>query len=99
ISTLPGSSEYALGDILQPGAFARLPLINRIGNITVPTVFMYGENDWVDHTSGQQAIRRIGDKVATSLYRIPTAGHNLHLENPVDFNKFMIDEMLTVGKE
>ncbi|KAJ2859439.1 hypothetical protein GGI22_002989 [Coemansia erecta] len=98
ISTLPGSSEYALGDILRPGAFARQPLINRIGNIAVPTVFMYGENDWVDHTSGQQAMRRIGDKVATSLYRIPAAGHNLHLENPVDFNKFLIDEMRTVGK-
>ncbi|KAJ2090998.1 hypothetical protein IW138_002192 [Coemansia sp. RSA 986] len=99
ISTLPGSSEYALGDILRPGAFARLPLINRIDKIAVPTVFMYGENDWVDHASGEQAIRRIGERVSTRLHRIPAAGHNLHLENPVDFNKFLIDEMLAISNK
>ncbi|KAJ1737193.1 hypothetical protein LPJ72_000733 [Coemansia sp. Benny D160-2] len=99
ISTLPGSSEYALGDILRPGAFARLPLVNRIDGLAIPTVFMYGENDWVDYTSGEQAIRRIGTKAATSLHRIPAAGHNLHLENPAGFNKVLIDEMLAISKQ
>ncbi|KAI9500274.1 Alpha/Beta hydrolase protein, partial [Coemansia spiralis] len=93
ISTLPGSSEYALGDILRPGAFARRPLIDRLADIKMPTVFMYGENDWVDHTGGEQAIRRINGKVSTRLYRIAKAGHNLHLENSVDFNKALVKEM------
>ncbi|KAJ2552144.1 hypothetical protein EV175_003426 [Coemansia sp. RSA 1933] len=93
ISTLPGSSEYALGDILRPGAFARKPLINRIHKLAVPTAFMYGENDWIDYTSGQQAMRRIGESIRTRLYRVPAAGHNLHLENPVDFNKYLLEEM------
>ncbi|KAJ2338668.1 hypothetical protein GGF43_006827, partial [Coemansia sp. RSA 2618] len=93
ISVLPGSSESALGDILRPGAFARRPLIDRLKDISVPTVFMYGANDWVDYTGGEQTIRRIAGRVRTSLFRIPEAGHNLHLENPVGFNRVLVEEM------
>ncbi|KAJ2850743.1 hypothetical protein IWW36_001638 [Coemansia brasiliensis] len=93
ISVLPGSSESALGDILKPGAFARRPLVQRLDAIAVPTVFMYGANDWVDFTGGQQVIRRIAGRVATRLFRIPEAGHNLHLENPTDFNRILVSEM------
>ncbi|KAJ1804222.1 hypothetical protein LPJ75_005646, partial [Coemansia sp. RSA 2598] len=95
ISVLPGSSEYALGDILRPGAFARRPLVDRLAGITVPTTFMYGDNDWVDSTGGEEAIRKIGGRVPTSLFRVPRAGHNLHLENPADFNRILISEMGT----
>ncbi|KAJ2701842.1 hypothetical protein FB645_004515 [Coemansia sp. IMI 203386] len=96
ISVLPGSSEYALGDILRPGAFARRPLVDRIASITVPTTFMYGANDWVDSAGGEEAIQKIGCRVATGLFRVPNAGHNLHLENPADFNRILINEMRTV---
>ncbi|KAJ2501654.1 hypothetical protein GGH96_001727 [Coemansia sp. RSA 1972] len=97
ISMLPGSSESALGDILRPGAFARRPLIDRLGSITVPTVFMYGANDWVDFTGGEQVIRRIAGRVPTNLYRISQAGHNLHLENPAEFNKVLAAEMRAIS--
>ncbi|KAJ2779256.1 hypothetical protein GGI15_003927 [Coemansia interrupta] len=93
ISVLPGSSESALGDILRPGAFARRPLVGRIAGLQMPTVFMYGKNDWVDYTGGAEVIARIGGRVATGMYRIPKAGHNLHLENPADFNRAMVHEM------
>ncbi|KAJ1646600.1 hypothetical protein LPJ64_001936 [Coemansia asiatica] len=93
ISVLPGSSEYALGDILRPGAFARRPLVDRIAGITVPITFMYGANDWVDSTGGEEAIRELGGRVKTSLFHVPKAGHNLHLENPADFNRILISEM------
>ncbi|KAJ2452833.1 hypothetical protein EV183_002642 [Coemansia sp. RSA 2336] len=93
ISVLPGSSESALGDILKPGAFARRPLVHRLDAIAVPTVFMYGANDWVDFTGAQQVIRRIAGRVPTRLVHIPDAGHNLHLENPTDFNQFLVSEM------
>ncbi|KAI8320295.1 alpha/beta-hydrolase [Martensiomyces pterosporus] len=98
ISALPGSSEYALGDILKPGAFARRPLVNRLAGMAVPTVFMYGANDWVDYKGGEEAMRRMGSGIATRLYRIPKAGHNLHLENPDDFNKALIREMADMSK-
>ncbi|KAJ2366576.1 hypothetical protein IW150_005907 [Coemansia sp. RSA 2607] len=97
ISVLPGSSESALGDILRPGAFARRPLVGRIAGLRMPTVFMYGKNDWVDYTGGAQVIERIGGRVHTHLYRIPKAGHNLHLENPDDFNRALVHEMKALG--
>ncbi|KAJ2367391.1 hypothetical protein H4S01_002185 [Coemansia sp. RSA 2610] len=97
ISVLPGSSESALGDILRPGAFARRPLVNRLHALAVPTVFMYGANDWVDFTGGEQVIRRITANVDTRLFRIPRAGHNLHLENAADFNRVLVGEMRAIS--
>ncbi|KAJ2743311.1 hypothetical protein GGI20_003849 [Coemansia sp. BCRC 34301] len=93
IAMLPESSASALGDILRPGAFARRPLVTRLGAIEVPTSFMYGSHDWVEHTGGQEVIKRIAGRVATHLYRVPNAGHNMHIDNPDDFNRFMISEM------
>ncbi|PIA15663.1 alpha/beta-hydrolase [Coemansia reversa NRRL 1564] len=101
ITVLPGSSEAALGDILRPGAFARRPLVDRLGPISMPTVFMYGANDWVDHAGGAQAIRRIAaaGNISTGLFRVPNAGHNLHLENPTDFNRILADEMRAISEK
>ncbi|KAF8461691.1 Alpha/Beta hydrolase protein, partial [Kalaharituber pfeilii] len=64
-----GSGEYALAYILAPGAYARNPLIWRIGKVGIPTVLMYGEVDWMDVAGGyaaeeairQQGVRRDGD--------------------------------------
>lgn len=66
-----GSGEFALAYILAPGAFARSPLIRRIGGVGrqwipregeqreketgVPVVLMYGENDWMDVNGGYAA--------------------------------------------
>ncbi|KAJ2860542.1 hypothetical protein GGH94_005447 [Coemansia aciculifera] len=93
IAMLPESSASALGDILRPGAFARRPLVGRLSAISVPTTFMYGSHDWVEHTGGLEVIRRIGGRVATHLYRVPNAGHNMHIDNPADFNRFLVSEM------
>jgi cardiolipin-specific phospholipase len=68
---LRGSGEYALAYILAPGAFARSPLIRRVGGIGrgkladgttengVPVVLMYGENDWMDVKGGYAAKKKI----------------------------------------
>ncbi|KAJ2492753.1 hypothetical protein IWW37_001199 [Coemansia sp. RSA 2050] len=93
IAMLPESSASALGDILRPGAFARRPLVGRLGAISVPTTFIYGSHDWVDYTGGLEVIKRIAGRVATHLYRVPNAGHNLHIDNPKDFNRFLVSEM------
>ncbi|KPI34828.1 putative cardiolipin-specific deacylase, mitochondrial [Cyphellophora attinorum] len=70
---LRGSGEYALAYILAPGAFARSPLIHRIGRVGrgtlpdgsneggVPVVLMYGENDWMD-VKGGYAAKKLLDK-------------------------------------
>jgi hypothetical protein len=53
ISVLEGSSEYALNEILLPGAYAKEPLLDRLHALRVPTVFMYGAHDWMDARAGQ----------------------------------------------
>ncbi|KAJ2001442.1 hypothetical protein H4R26_004131 [Coemansia thaxteri] len=93
ISVLPASSESALNDILRPAAYARRPLVNRLDGLAMPTIFMYGSHDWVDHAGGQEVIRRLAGRVVSRLHRVPHAGHNLHLENPSDFNRLLIAEM------
>lgn len=57
-----GSGEYALAYLLAPAAFARDPLIRRIhklGTLGVPTVFLYGELDWMDVGGGLEAEHKI----------------------------------------
>ena len=81
-----GSGEYALAYILAPGAFARSPLIRRIGGVGrqtlhldeslkseigtsnqtreqgLPTVFIYGENDWMDVAGGFAAEQKLKEE-------------------------------------
>lgn len=54
-----GSGEYALAYILAPGAFARRPLIwrvqdlaSKVGPCGIPSVWMYGDMDWMDVAGG-----------------------------------------------
>jgi cardiolipin-specific phospholipase len=62
-SMLPGSGEYCLSHILTSGAFARLPLVNRIADIKsenengIEVHFIFGERDWMDHKGGIDAQR------------------------------------------
>ncbi|KAF9209241.1 hypothetical protein BGZ59_010206 [Podila verticillata] len=85
ISSKSGSGEYALSTILAPGAFARWPLMDRLKDLKMPTVFMYGESDWMDWKAGEQARRTMS--VPTALMRIPSAGHHLYMDNPLAFDK------------
>ncbi|KAH7328271.1 abhydrolase domain-containing protein [Stachybotrys elegans] len=70
-----GSGEYALAYLLSPGAYARVPVINkvhRLGRGTyqgpdgqarketgLPVVFMYGEHDWMDEKGGYAAVKKL----------------------------------------
>ncbi|CAG8764305.1 7246_t:CDS:2, partial [Racocetra persica] len=92
ISSAPGSGEFALSRILAPGAFARKPLINRLPNLKMPATFMYGEYDWMDYRPAVEAGNNM--KVPTKVLRIPDAGHHLYLDNPIEFNKAVVKEML-----
>jgi len=61
-----GSGEYALAYILAPGAFARRPLIWRVQDLAskigpggVPSVWMYGSEDWMSVEGGYAAVEKI----------------------------------------
>ena len=46
------SGEFALNEMLLPGAFAKRPLIDRLPSLlertTIPCTFVYGDRDWMD---------------------------------------------------
>ncbi|KAG0256151.1 hypothetical protein DFQ27_005876 [Actinomortierella ambigua] len=88
ISSKSGSGEYALSTILAPGAYARWPLMDRLKDLAMPTVFMYGVQDWMDWRAGEKARR--GMTVPTAMIRVPEAGHHLYLDNPPAFDKAVI---------
>lgn len=55
-----GSGEYALAYVLAPGAFARRPLLWRVQELVgMPSVWMYGEMDWMDIAGGFAAEEKI----------------------------------------
>ncbi|KAG0205418.1 hypothetical protein BGX28_002989 [Mortierella sp. GBA30] len=85
ISSKSGSGEYALATILAPGAFARWPLMDRLKDINMPTVFIYGDVDWMDYRAAEKARKNM--KVPTAVWRVPNAGHHLYLDNPPEFDK------------
>jgi cardiolipin-specific phospholipase len=94
ISTATGSGEFAITRLLEPGAYARKPLIDRLHEIKMPTTFLYGEHDWMDFHAAEKAKTLM--KVPVEVKKIPDAGHHLYLDNPTDFNKAVIKEMLEV---
>ncbi|KAK7203414.1 putative alpha/beta hydrolase [Myxozyma melibiosi] len=92
--TARGSGEYAVTRLLAPGAYARIALIDRIKNLKVPTVWMYGENDWMDAEAGEKAaeiMRKNG--VRSECKTISRAGHHLYLDNPEEFNAYVTTEL------
>ena len=95
IFNAPGSGEYALNYLLAPGAHARWPLAERAKDITCDTVWMYGQNDWMDASGGIEAVAEIKRATGceTPLLIVRDAGHHIYLDNPTDFNNLVISIM------
>ncbi|KAK4518299.1 uncharacterized protein ATC70_001651 [Mucor velutinosus] len=91
ITASTGSGEFALAAILSPGAYARRPLFHRLSELKMPTVFIYGEQDWMDYRAAEKAKENM--KVDTKVFRVPNGGHHMYLENPEAFNKIVREEM------
>lgn len=95
IFNAPGSGEYALNYILAPGAHARWPLAERAKDIPCETVWVYGQNDWMDVAGGVDAVTEIRKHtgMAAPLHVVEDAGHHIYLDNPEAFNKLVIEVM------
>ena len=103
-SMLPGSGEFCLDQVLEPGAFAKRPTLGRIPQIDVPSVgFIYGQSDWMDPMGGVE-VRDICDRINESrgeedgkggapdveVFGVKDAGHLLMLENWEGFNNAVL---------
>lgn len=94
-SVLPGSGEFGLSRLLEPGAVARKPLLHRVPKLQVKNVsFLYGVHDWMDVRAGL-AVREICQTSSDAtpkvdVYQVPKAGHLLMLENSKGFNTAVV---------
>jgi len=97
---LRGSGEHCLSRILtlNPGAYAKKPLLYRIPRLNVNSVhFLIGQNDWVDVEGGLD-VQSLCSKRRTdglfspqiNVYGIRDAGHLLMIDNPYEFNSALI---------
>jgi cardiolipin-specific phospholipase len=94
--TAPGSGEYALTRLLAPGALAREPLVDRVAqNLKCPSIWIYGENDWMNTDAGREAVQRlrrlgVGAAKDAEHYVVDSAGHHVYLDNPPDVDKLVV---------
>lgn len=86
----PPSGEKSLTAILTPGAFAKLPLCDRLHEVKVPTWFMYGDRDWMPVQAGREVCERI-TSVPTEVCVVENAGHHLYFDNAQRFNEVVVD--------
>lgn len=78
ISRAPKSSEAAMNTILEPGAWAKQPLVKIIPQLPCKVSFMYGENDWMSKDGGETVVSQMKGRANLSV--IPGADHNIHLQ-------------------
>lgn len=96
-----GSGEYAITRVLQFGALARMPLLDRCPEkfvqMGLPTLWMYGDKDWMNEEAGLEMTKEInllsekdGKGLLASFSMLKNAGHHLYLDNPQDFAKTVL---------
>lgn len=97
IAAAPGSGEYALRHLLEPGVWARSPLHKRLLELKgVPVTFVYGEHDWMQPSNAvalAQELDRVRPRSVPSDHAveiIPDAGHYVFLEQPQAFNSTLL---------
>ena len=97
---LPGSGESCLNKILEPFAFAKRPILNRIPHLNVRDIsFIYGQRDWMDVDAAIE-VQRICNRMKKddahdsvpyiSVRGVKNAGNLLMLENWEEFNSAVI---------
>ena len=93
---LPGSGEYGLIYILEPGAYARKALSARLGAVTVPMAFFYGEHDWISPEGALQVSQASPAPVTIKI--IPESGHQMYLENAEGLLKELLEVLVNPGE-
>lgn len=93
------SGELALTRLLKPVALARMPLIDRLESIKCPTMWMYGEKDWMNAEAGAEATQKLNRAASatnntSSIFKlVKNAGHHIYLDNINVFNSLIVDFM------
>ena len=91
ISSQPGSGEYSLSALLHEGAWAKYSIEERIHDLSIPIVFIYGTEDWMDHNGALKVVDKI--KSSSKVIVLENSGHHLYIDNPKLFNMAVIGEL------
>lgn len=86
-----GSGEYALSYLLAVGGLGRWPLAERVHQLKCPSLWVYGDRDWMDKRGGiiaAQRIRQNGGKA--TIVELENSGHHLYLDNYREFNNLAV---------
>mmetsp|Transcript_24202 Transcript_24202/g.43018 ORF Transcript_24202/g.43018 Transcript_24202/m.43018 type:complete len:337 (+) Transcript_24202:4515-5525(+) len=91
INLLPGSGEYAIFRILDPGVWARTPLCNRLDQLSIPISFYYGEHDWMN--SRGALVLQMKSNYPVEVKVTEDSGHHLYIENARGLLKQMLESL------
>eukprot|EP01006_Ploeotia_vitrea_P039348 TRINITY_DN66336_c7_g5_i2.p1 TRINITY_DN66336_c7_g5~~TRINITY_DN66336_c7_g5_i2.p1 ORF type:complete len:416 (-),score=162.41 TRINITY_DN66336_c7_g5_i2:20-1267(-) len=72
-----GSAEFALTTLFKPFGWAKRPLANFLGDLQVPTYFVYGEYDWMDSSVPMRAWHNKINPNIQSVQTLPECGHQV----------------------
>ncbi|CAG9323336.1 unnamed protein product [Blepharisma stoltei] len=89
INIMPGSGEYGLVYILEPGVWARSPLCARFEKSKTPMAFFFGDIDWVKPDGARQLEKNYSGKML--IYMISHSDHHLYWDNPQELAEKMIE--------
>ena len=84
-----GSGEYAINLLLDERDFGVKPLYNRVVN--TPTVFIFGENDWVDRSGFDMVAKRNSSEVVCEI--ISASEHHMYMDNPNELVSKMVSAL------
>jgi len=94
ITARVGSGEHAIYSFLAPGVFAYQPLCDIIPVLArdLTITFMYGETDWMDINAARELQSDLTSR-RISVHTVPGSGHQLCIENPLEFDRIVIDSI------
>lgn len=88
LARAPSSAERGMCTLMYPGAWARIPLVDRLPLLDVPVSFFYGDSDRVYVENAELVAADM--EVYTDVVVVPHASHFAFVENA----KGLADEML-----
>lgn len=96
-----GSGEYYMSQILGAGGVPKIPIIDKINEITCDTTWCYGDEDWMPKEGGLKSIEKIhaNTKYKSEFKTFKNSGHHIYLDNYEDFNEFVNNEMENYEKK
>jgi cardiolipin-specific phospholipase len=90
-----GSGEYYMPQVLGAGGVPKIPLVDRVHEITCDVSWVYGDEDWMPKEGGVQCTKIIKQNTPfdSEFKLMENCGHHIYLDNYNKFNEYILQEM------